>query len=47
MEAIDIINKIIKIDFINIWTYFIFIKLIDYKYNNGLKTAILLVISII
>ena len=47
METIDIINKILKISFINIVTYFVFIKLINYKSNNLLKTFIIITICII
>ena len=47
MEIIDIVNKVLKVDFINILTYFIFIKLTDYGDNDKLKTLAILIISII
>lgn len=47
METIYIINKIAKISIINIFTYMVFIKLINYKDNNLRKTSIMLIFSII
>ncbi len=46
METMDIINNIIKITFINICTYMLFIKLINYKYNNFKKTIIIFIASL-
>lgn len=47
METIDIINEILKVSFINILTYFVFIKLVNYKNNNNIKTCIIIGGSII
>ena len=47
MEIIDIINRILKICFINIFTYLIFIKLINYKKNSFKKVIVVIITSII
>lgn len=47
METIDIINEILKVSFINILTYFVFIKSVNYKNNNNIKTCIIIGGSII
>lgn len=46
METIDIINKIIKIIFINNLSFFVWKKLINYKENNHFKTIIIVCLSI-
>lgn len=38
METIDFINNIARICFINILTYVVFIKLINYKTNSIVQT---------
>lgn len=47
MEKIDIINNVTKIIFINVYTYIVFTKLINYKENNNRKIVFILIISII
>ena len=47
MEKIDIINNVTKIFFINVYTYIVFTKLINYKENNNRKIVFILIISII
>lgn len=47
LETTYIINKIAKISIINIFTYIVFIKLINYKDNNLRKTIIMITFSII
>lgn len=47
MELADIINKIAKISLINIFTYIVFIKIIDYKGNNYKKVFIVCIASFI
>ena len=47
METIDIINKIIKIIFINNLSFFVWKKLINYKENNYFKTIIIVCLSIV
>lgn len=46
MEIMNIVNNVIKMTFVNICTYLIFIKLINYKHNNIKKTAIILAFSL-
>lgn len=46
MEIIDIINKVAKITSINVITYLVFIKLIDYKENNYKKIITIILISL-
>lgn len=47
MEIIDIINKVLKITFTNMYTYLIFTKLINYKKNNYKKIIIMLLVSLL
>lgn len=47
MGIIDIINKVAKISCINILTYFVFIKLINYKGNNRTKILYIIVAGIL
>lgn len=44
MESVDIVNKVLKISYINIVIYFVFLKIIGYESNKRLKN-ILAVIS--
>lgn len=46
METIDIINKIIKIIFINNLSFFVWKKMINYKDNNYFKTITIVCLSI-
>lgn len=45
MGVIDIVNRIVKIACINILTYFVLIKLINYEYNNRKKILLACVAS--
>lgn len=47
METIDIINKIIKIIFINNLSFFVWKKMINYKDNNYFKTITIVCLSIV
>ncbi len=47
MEKIDVINTVLKISLINIFTYFVYIKVINYKENNFCKTMIIVGVSVI
>lgn len=47
METIDIINKIIKIIFINNLSFFVWKKMINYKDNNFFKTITIVCLSIV
>lgn len=47
MELIDIVNRIAKISCINILTYLLFKRLINYKDNNHKKSTMMVIISII
>lgn len=47
MEKIDVINTVLKISLINIFTFFVYIKVINYKENNFCKTMIIVGVSVI
>lgn len=46
MEVLDVVNKILKISSINIFTYIMFAKIIDYKKNNYKKIIVICVLSL-
>lgn len=47
METIDIVNNLGKMFIVNVYVYFTFIKIINYKGNNSLKNIIIFCSSII
>lgn len=47
METIDFINNIARICFINILTYVVFIKLINYKTNSIVQTIQIIIVSVL
>lgn len=47
MDKIDIINNTIKVFFISIYLYFVYIKLINFKENVKLKLMIIIIVSFI